>query len=109
MNAIPSPVTLLSHHPGLADDTLICFWLGNATNPDLLLHWWASLAVVFMLLAGPAPLGTVLTRLFLGPPAGTLWELHDLVVHAKGNRGNCLQLDAYGQDMLRVFDAEGAQ
>lgn len=39
--------------------------------------------------------------------AGALWELHDLVSTAKGNRANCLQLDSYGQDILRVFDAEG--
>ena len=39
--------------------------------------------------------------------AGALWESHDLVRTAFGNRANCLQLDLYSQDVLRVFDAEG--
>ena len=41
--------------------------------------------------------------------AGALWEGHDLVRQALGNRTNCLQLGAYGQDILRVFDAEGEE
>ena len=43
----------------------------------------------------------------VGHIIGALWELHDLVQSAKGNWANCQQLDAYGQDILRVFDAEG--
>ena len=44
----------------------------------------------------------------MGPEsAGAFWELHDISVEAKGNRANCVQLNAYGQDILRVFDAEG--
>ena len=39
--------------------------------------------------------------------AGAFWELHDISVETKGNRANCIQLNAYGQDILRVFDAEG--
>ena len=39
--------------------------------------------------------------------AGALWEGHDLVRHARGNRTNCQQLGSYSQDILRVFDAEG--
>ena len=39
---------------------------------------------------------------------GALWEGHDMVKMAYGNHANCLQLDSYGQDILRVFDAEGA-
>ena len=30
-----------------------------------------------------------------------------MVRTAFGNRANCLQLDLYSQDVLRVFDAEG--
>ena len=40
--------------------------------------------------------------------AGALWECHDLVRTAHGNHANCQQLDLYSQDVLRVFDAEGA-
>ncbi|KAK9810553.1 hypothetical protein WJX73_000223 [Symbiochloris irregularis] len=43
----------------------------------------------------------------VGHIIGALWEGHDLVQQALGNRINCSQLGAYGQDILRVFDAEG--
>ena len=34
--------------------------------------------------------------------------MHDLSLQAKGNLHNCIQLNAYGEDILRAFDAEGA-
>ncbi|KAK9838481.1 hypothetical protein WJX81_002091 [Elliptochloris bilobata] len=36
-----------------------------------------------------------------------LWGVHDLAQGAKGNHALCMELDAYMQDILRVFDAEG--
>lgn len=37
-----------------------------------------------------------------------LLGLREAAHFAKGNRNNCLQLDALGQDILRVFDFHGA-
>ena len=41
--------------------------------------------------------------------ADALWGVHDLAQSAQGNRALCMELDAYVQDILRVFDAEGAR
>ena len=35
--------------------------------------------------------------------------MHELAQSAKGNHTLCMELDAYVQDILRVFDAEGAR
>ena len=43
-----------------------------------------------------------------GNHAGSLWDLHTAAVGAKGFRRSCLELDAYLKNILRVFDAEGA-
>lgn len=43
------------------------------------------------------------------PGADALWGVHDLAQGAKGNHTLCMELDAYVQDILRVFDAEGAR
>ena len=78
--------------------TLICCWTGGIAYLSCSCFWPNS---EFHL--------KLCSHDFSVQTAGTLWELHDLVGNAKGNSGNCLQLDAYGQDILRVFDAEGAQ
>lgn len=38
-----------------------------------------------------------------------LATLREAAHFSKGNRGNCLQLDALGQDITRVFDNQGEQ
>ena len=38
-----------------------------------------------------------------------LATLREAAHFSKGNRGNCLQLDALGQDITRVFDSQGEQ
>ena len=47
-----------------------------------------------------------------GPRADTSLEalarLRDLAQYAKGSRLNCMQLDAFGQDIMRAFDFHGA-
>ena len=42
------------------------------------------------------------------PPAGAIWELHELVRKAQGDRHNCEQLDLFCQDVMRVLDIAGA-
>lgn len=42
-----------------------------------------------------------------GGRADAVWGVHDSARGAKGNRALCGELDAYLQDTLRVFDAEG--
>ena len=37
-----------------------------------------------------------------------LARLRDLAQYAKGSRLNCMQLDAFGQDIMRAFDFHGA-
>jgi hypothetical protein len=37
-----------------------------------------------------------------------LAALRDLAQYAKGSRLNCIQLDAFGQDIMRAFDFHGA-
>ena len=41
------------------------------------------------------------------PPAGAIWELHELVRKARGDRHNCEQLDLFCQDVMRVLDIAG--
>ena len=36
-----------------------------------------------------------------------LLALREAAHFARGNRNNCLQLDALGQDILRIFDSDG--
>jgi hypothetical protein len=38
---------------------------------------------------------------------GVLWRLHDLATAAKGDRANCMQLDAFGRGALCAFDFHG--
>ena len=38
----------------------------------------------------------------------TLARLRDLAQYAKGSRLNCMQLDGFGQDIMRAFDFHGA-
>ena len=38
-----------------------------------------------------------------------LATLRDLAQYAKGSRLNCMQLDAFGQDIMRAFDFHGAR
>ena len=38
----------------------------------------------------------------------TLSELRAAAAAAKGDRANCAQLDAFGQDIMRAFDFHGA-
>ena len=40
--------------------------------------------------------------------AGAIWELHELAGKAKGQRANCLLLDAFLQDVMRALDNHGA-
>ena len=42
------------------------------------------------------------------PSAGAIWELHELVRKARGDRHNCEQLDLFCQDVMRVLDIAGA-
>lgn len=42
-----------------------------------------------------------------GAHADALWSVHELAQGAKGNQALCAELDAYLQDIVRVFDAEG--
>ena len=44
-----------------------------------------------------------------GGHADALWSVHDLAQGAKGNQALCAELDAYLQDIVRVFDAEGGR
>ncbi len=44
----------------------------------------------------------------VGHIVGALWELRDLAAVAKGNHANCATLDAFGVDILRAFDFQGA-
>ena len=37
-----------------------------------------------------------------------LAQLRDLAQYAKGSRLNCMQLDSFGQDIMRAFDFHGA-
>lgn len=37
-----------------------------------------------------------------------LLDLREGAASAKGNRANCLQLEAFGQDIMRAFDFHGA-
>lgn len=41
------------------------------------------------------------------PSAGAIWELHELVRKARGDRHNCEQLDLFCQDVMRVLDIAG--
>ena len=38
-----------------------------------------------------------------------LATLRDLAQYAKGSRLNCMQLDGFGQDIMRAFDFHGAR
>ena len=42
------------------------------------------------------------------PSAGAIWELHELVRKARGDRRNCEQLDLFCQDVMRVLNIAGA-
>ena len=39
---------------------------------------------------------------------GALAEISSLTANAVGNRGNCLQLEAFSQEVARAFDFHGA-
>ena len=39
--------------------------------------------------------------------AGAIWELHELAGRGKGQRGNCLLLDTFLQDIMRTLDNQG--
>lgn len=42
-----------------------------------------------------------------GSVAGAIWEVHESAGKAQGQRGNCLLLDSFMQDVMRSLDNQG--
>lgn len=84
-------------------------------NAQILSGWTGGEEVVSELFAYLSTLGVEGAGLveatasapIVGHIVGAIWELHELVRKARGDRHNCEQLDLFCQDVMRVLDIAG--
>lgn len=77
-------------------------WAGGASRLHELTSYFDMLGI-----SGHGLVRAAEAAPIVGMIVGALWDLHDAAGNAKGNRANVAQLDAFGQDVLRMFEFRG--
>lgn len=97
------PQTHPHHSPSNSyNNEIMAKWAGGASRLQELTSYFDQLGI-----SGHGLVRAAEAAPIVGMIVGALWDLHDAAVNAKGNRSNVQQLDAFGQDILRMFEFRG--